>query len=103
MTARTCARSLSANFAAEDAASQADVRKGPTSVGLVILATEGCQQLKAAAAPTYRTASYRAVVAFSWKGALANECDHADVPPHHHWANVHTVVFLQTDLQSEWC
>lgn len=68
MTPQTFASSRSANFAAEDAACQADVCEGPTFVGLVILETEGCQRLKAAAAPTYRPASYRDAVAFSWKG-----------------------------------
>lgn len=43
-------------------------RRAQTFAGLVILATEGRQRLKAAAAPTCRTASYRDVVAFSWKG-----------------------------------
>lgn len=68
MTPQTFARSLSENSAAEDAACQADASEGPTFVGLVILATEGCQRLKAAATLTYRTEGSRDVVAFSWKG-----------------------------------
>lgn len=75
-----------------------EAAEGPTLVGLVMLAAEGCQRLKAAAALTWRTQGsvQETLAALSWKGWRL-----MSVAPHNHSANVHTFVLLPADLQSE--